>query len=262
MNEREPIQGAIRLQAFLAHAGVASRRACERIILDSRVAVNGKIVTELGTKVLPGDHVELDGRPLGPAERKRYILLNKPPGFICAMSDPEGRSLAVDLIRKDVPERVYNVGRLDQWSSGLVMFTNDGDLAAMLVHPSGGVDKEYEFTADAPLDDVFFDAFRRGVTIEGVFYKALSAERRSPTEARVVLAEGKNREIRRLLEAYGRKALVLRRIRIGPLVIAGIEEGSYRELSQSELDSLFSYGGRARQGLPLPSDPISGPPRH
>ncbi|HET7838795.1 MAG TPA: pseudouridine synthase [Rectinemataceae bacterium] len=255
-------QGSQRLQAYLAHAGVASRRASERIILEGRVKVNGSVVTELGTKVRPTDRIELDGKPLGAAERKRYILLNKPPGYLCAMSDPEGRALAVDLIRKEVSERVYNVGRLDQWSAGLVLFTNDGDLAAILVHPSGGVDKEYDIVADAPLDEGFFEGFRKGVTIDGVFYKALAVERTGPSEARVVLAEGKNREIRRLLEAFGRKALQLRRVRIGPLSIQGLQEGGFRELSPAEVEALYSYGGRARQGLPLPPDRSSGPPRH
>jgi 23S rRNA pseudouridine2605 synthase len=224
------------------------------------VSINGATVAELGTKVLPGDRVELDGRLLGPAERKRYLLLNKPPGYLCAMSDPEGRPLAVDLIRKEVSERVYNVGRLDQWSSGLVLFTNDGDLAAKLVHPSGGVDKEYEFLADAPLADEFFESFRRGVTIDGIYYKALSAERIGPNEARVVLAEGKNREIRRLLESHGRKALKLTRVRIGPLSIQGLAEGAFRELSAPEIDSLYSYGGRV-QGKAAPPAQGSGPPR-
>jgi 23S rRNA pseudouridine2605 synthase len=262
MSDKEPVQGGLRLQAFLARAGVASRRASERIILEGRVTLNGAVVTALGTKVQPGDRVELDGKHLGPEERKRYVLLNKPPGYICAMSDPEGRPLAADLLRDDIPERVYNVGRLDQWSSGLVLFTNDGDLAAILVHPSGGVDKEYEFLADAPLEEAFFEGFRRGITIEGVFYKALSVERISPLEARVVLAEGKNREIRRLLEAFGRKALKLQRVRIGPLSIKGLAEGSFRELTAAEIDALYSYGGRARQGLPTPPESRSGPSRH
>jgi len=230
-----------RLQVFLAHAGVASRRACEAIILDGRVSINGRTASELGVRVMPGDTVALDGRPLRPEGRKRYILLNKPAGYISAMSDPEGRPLASELL-KAVPERVYNVGRLDQWSSGLLLFTNDGELASLLVHPSGGVEKEYEIVADAPLGEDFFTGFRRGLEIEGVTYRASSLVRSGPESARVVLIEGKNREIRRVLEHFGRKAAILRRVRIGSLTIAGLRDGEYRELSAEEVEGLRGQG--------------------
>jgi 23S rRNA pseudouridine2605 synthase len=240
MPERPSSQRAIRLQAFLAHCGVASRRASERLILEGRVRVNGAVAAELGTKVEPSDRVELDGRPIRPEARLRYLVINKPAGYLCAMSDPEGRPLAVDLLKGRVPERVYNVGRLDQWSSGLVVFTNDGDLAAILGHPSGGIEKEYELVADAPLEAAFFEGFARGLTIEGVHYKALSVERTGPDSARIILAEGKNREIRRVLESFGRRALRLARVRIGPITTAGLAEGEFRDLSPEELRALRS----------------------
>jgi 23S rRNA pseudouridine2605 synthase len=233
-----------RLQAFLARAGVASRRACERLILEGRVSVDGALVSELGTRVPPGSRVELDGSPVLPEARIRHIVLNKPPGYISAMSDPEGRPLAVDLLKGAVEERVYNAGRLDQWSSGLLVFTNDGELASMLLRPSSGIEKEYEITADAPLPESFFEGFLRGVRIDGVAYRALEARRAGPAQARVVLVEGKNREIRRVLEAFGRKALVLRRIRIGPVSIGGLAEGSFRDLGPLEVSALKSRGSR------------------
>jgi len=229
------------LQAFLAHAGVASRRACERIILDGRVAINGSLASELGVRVELGDKVTLDGRPVRVEERMRYLLLNKPAGYICAMSDPEGRPLAAELLN-GIEERVYNVGRLDQWSSGLILFTNDGDLASLLVHPSGGIEKEYEIVADAPLGDDFFRAFSEGLEIDGIAYRASLVARTGPDSARATLVEGKNREIRRVLERFGRKAKVLRRVRIGPLAIGGLGEGLFRELSLDEVDSLRRYG--------------------
>lgn len=238
---QEQIGPGIRLQAFLAHAGVASRRACEGIILAGRVAINGKVATELGVRVFPGDLVALDGRQVGPEGRMRYILLNKPAGYLSAMSDPQGRPLAVDLL-KDVEERVYNVGRLDQWSSGLLLFTNDGALASILVHPSGGIEKEYEIVADATLFDDFFTSFEHGITIDGVLYRATSIARTGPDSARAVLVEGKNREIRRVLEHFGRRAKVLRRIRIGSLTIEGLAQGSFRELRDAEVAALRSYG--------------------
>jgi len=161
------------------------------------------------------------------------------------MSDPEGRPLAAELL-KGVEERVYNVGRLDQWSSGLLFFTNDGDLAALLVHPSGGIEKEYEILADAPLGEDFFTGFAEGVDIDGVVYRALSLERTGPSSARVILLEGKNREIRRVLERFGRRAKVLRRVRIGSMAIGDLPEGSFRELSELEVESLRYYGRKDR----------------
>ena len=231
----------IRLQAFLAHAGVASRRACEKIILDRRVSINGAISCELGVRVQSDDIVTLDGRILESETTKRYILLFKPAGYLSAMSDPGNRPLASELL-KDIKERVYNVGRLDQWSSGLLLFTNDGELASSLVHPTGGIQKEYEIIADAPLCEDFFIEFRNGLEIEGIVYRAFSVERTGSNSARVILLEGKNREIRRVLERFGRKAKVLRRVRIGCLTIEGLAEGSYRDLSASEVEALRILG--------------------
>jgi 23S rRNA pseudouridine2605 synthase len=233
-----------RLQAYLARAGVASRRACERLILEGRVSVDGAVVSKLGTRVPSGALVALDGSPVRPEARLRYLLLNKPPGYLSAMSDPEGRPLAADLLKGSVEERVYNAGRLDQWSSGLLVFTNDGELASLLLHPSGGIEKEYEIDADGPLPDSFFEGFRRGARIDGVAYRALEAVRTGPARARVVLVEGRNREIRRVLEYFGRKAIVLRRVRIGPIPIGDLPEGSFRDLSADEVAALKAYGSR------------------
>jgi 23S rRNA pseudouridine2605 synthase len=236
----DPSEG-VRLQVFMAHAGVASRRACERIILDGRVTINGNVASELGVRVSDGDRVELDGRLVGIEGRKRYILLNKPAGYISAMQDPEGRPLAVSLIR-GVEERVYNVGRLDQWSSGLLLFTNDGELAFLLGHPSGGIEKEYLVVADSPLGDDFFLALRDGLEIDGVTYRAHSALRSGPDSARITLVEGKNREIRRVLEHFDKRPRILRRIRIGNLSIGEMGEGSFRDLSEAEVEGLRSHG--------------------
>jgi 23S rRNA pseudouridine2605 synthase len=240
VTDPSPPEGT-RLQAFLAHAGVASRRACERIILEGRVSINGAPARELGVRVMPGDLVTLDGRSVTQESRKRYILLNKPAGYISAMSDPEGRPLASELL-KGVEERVYNVGRLDQWSSGLLLFTNDGELASILVHPSGGIEKEYEIEADAALGEDFFEAFRKGVVVAGVSYKASSLQRTGPASARVTLVEGKNREIRRVLEACDRRAMKLKRVRIGLLTVDGLAEGDFRELTDAEVSSLREFG--------------------
>lgn len=231
----------MRLQVYLAHAGVASRRACEKLILEGRVSVDGTIVRELGTKVRAGESVALDGKSVMPGERKRYIMLNKPAGYISAASDPEGRPIAHELL-VGVEERVYNVGRLDQWSSGLLLFTNDGELAALLGHPSGGVEKEYELVADAPLDEDFFEGFAAGLEIDGIAYRAVRVMRTGQASARVILVEGKNREIRRVLERFGRKAKSLRRVRVGPISLGDLGEGAFRELSDREIAALRAAG--------------------
>ena len=130
-----------RLQAYLAHCGVASRRASEQIIIDGRVTVNGSVVTELGTKVSAEDKVCVDGKPVHLEKRKCYVLLNKPAGFVCSASDEKGRQVAADLLRDSYKERLYNVGRLDMYSKGMILFTNDGDFAAKLSHPSSQIEK-------------------------------------------------------------------------------------------------------------------------
>lgn len=220
---------------------MASRRASEDIILSGRVSVNGEVVTELGRKARLDDEVCLDGKRLVLEANKRYLLLNKPSGYISAMSDPEGRHLAVELLKPYVTERVYNVGRLDEWSSGLLIFTNDGELAALLGHPSGGVDKEYEVVASVDIPDAFFTEFKAGLVIDGERYVALEAERKGPKGARIVLLEGKNREIRRVLDHFDLRARSLRRTRIGPLRLEDLPEGRFRELSPREIDELKNY---------------------
>jgi 23S rRNA pseudouridine2605 synthase len=220
---------------------VASRRASEDIIRSGRVTVNGEAVTELGSRARLDDDVRLDGKRLALESEKRYLLLNKPSGYISTMSDPAGRPLAVELLKPYVKERVYNVGRLDEWSSGLLIFTNDGELAALLGHPSGGVDKEYEVVTSVDIPDEFFIEFRAGLTIEGERYVALEAERKGPKGARIVLLEGKNREIRRALDHFGLRAKSLRRTRIGPLRLGDLPEGRFRELSPREIDELKKY---------------------
>ena len=238
--------GKLRLQAFLAQAGVASRRACEKLITAGRVRINGSLAT-IGQSVIPGDDVELDGRKIEPGERLRYILLNKPPGFLSTMSDDRDRPIAAALLGTAVPERVYNVGRLDQWSSGILVFTNDGALAKILIHPSGEVDKEYIVSTDLPIPAGFADSFMKGIEMEGETHRALSVEMVDERTMKVVLVEGRNREIRRVLEHFGLRAMSLRRIRLGPISLGDLAEGSFRELSETEVQALVAYSV-AKQG--------------
>ncbi|MCR4632066.1 MAG: rRNA pseudouridine synthase [Treponema sp.] len=229
----------IRLQAFLAHCGVASRRASEQIILDGRVAVNGTIVTELGTKVTDADTVTVDGNQVFLEEKKRYILLNKPAGFVCSSSDEKGRQVAADLLKDSYKERLYNVGRLDMYSKGMILFTNDGDFAKILSHPSSQLEKEYivETSQDVPED--FPERFERGIRVEDVFYKCKRCEILKPRKLKIVLIEGKNREIRTVLEAAGIGTRSLVRVRIGNVHLDELRPGEHRDLTEREVKGLL-----------------------
>jgi len=241
--DRRTEEGPLRLQLWLARAGVASRRQAEAIILAGRVTVDGSVVTELGTKAGPEAEVRVDGKQVFLAGRRVYILLNKPSGYLSAMSDPEGRKLACDLLPAGLGERVYNVGRLDQWSSGLLLFTNDGELARSLSHPSSGVEKEYEVSTDRDIPEAFLEGFMQGLEIDGTRYRAIKARKLGERTARIVLVEGKNREIRRVLEHFGLRALSLRRVRFGPVLIGNLAEGQTRELTEAELEGLRALCG-------------------
>jgi 23S rRNA pseudouridine2605 synthase len=238
-------QGKIRLQAYLASCGLGSRRSCEKLILDARVTVNGKVAT-IGESAVAGDEVRFDGRIVRPHARLRYIALNKPPGYVTSMSDERGRPIASSLLGSAVEERVYNVGRLDQWSSGLLLYTNDGDLTALMVHPSGLIDKEYQVETDLPIPENFASDFAAGLTVDGISYKAESISIIAERKMRIVLIEGKNREIRRVLEHFSLRALALRRVRIGPIELGDLAEGAYRELGPDEVLALHSYSERSR----------------
>jgi 23S rRNA pseudouridine2605 synthase len=225
----------IRLQVFLAHAGAASRRASEALILQGRVTVNGEVVCLLGTKVGEGDEVRLDGVLLEPEKRLHYLALHKPPLYICASKDGEGRLLAKSLLPPDITERLYNVGRLDYRSSGLILFTNDGDFAARVSHPSRGIEKEYLVDAAGPVPDSVLEAFLEGVEIEGELFRCKDIERLGRKSLRIVLVEGKNREIRRVFSHFHLHPERLHRIRIGPVLLNGLKEGKSRPLTREEL---------------------------
>jgi 23S rRNA pseudouridine2605 synthase len=217
---------------------VSSRRAAEEIIAQGRVSVNGAIVVEKGGKVFPGDAVLLDGKPICAEKRRHYLALNKPPEYICASSDPQGRRLALDLLPENIKERLYNIGRLDFMSCGLIFFTNDGDFAARLGHPGSGLEKEYRVEATGHIPDEVITAFMRGITIDGEFYRARFVERVGSRCLRIVLVEGKNREIRRVFSHFRLHPYRLRRMRIGPVKLGGLEEGTSRPLTEEELEAL------------------------
>ncbi len=235
----------IRLQAYLAHSGVASRRASELIITDGRVSVNGQIITELGTKVTNSDVVCVDGKQISKEQSKRYVLLNKPSGFVCSLSDEKDRPVAADILKPHFSERLYNVGRLDMFSSGLIIFTNDGDFASRVSHPSAEIEKEYIVQTSLPYPRELPEKFMKGIRVDGVFYKCVKAEAISRTRMNIVLVEGKNREIRRVLESFDVRVKTLTRIRIGTLTLktpdGSIMQGEqWRELNAQEVQDLLN----------------------
>lgn len=235
--------GSMRLQVFLAHSGVASRRNAEEIILSGRVTVNGAVVTSMGSKVSPDDDVRVDGRKIEPEREKRYVLLNKPVGYVSSLADEKGRPVAADLLKNDYAERLYNVGRLDMFSSGALIFTNDGQFALRVGHPSAGIEKEYIVEASLPFNDEVIKAFERGVRVESVFYRCERAERLSSRKMRVVLVEGKNREIRRVLDHFGIHVKRLTRVRIGPVALNSLQAGEFRSLTEREIEELLAVSG-------------------
>jgi 23S rRNA pseudouridine2605 synthase len=231
-----------RLQKVLARAGVASRRASEDLILAGRVRVNGRIVTELGTKVDPHkDRVEVDGKRLV-AEKPVYYIVNKPREMVTTLDDPEGRATIGNLLRR-IPERVVPVGRLDYHTSGALLVTNDGDMVDALLRPRSGVPKVYAVKLQGHVDVPELDALRNGVVLDDG-YKTQPAEvfvlreERNTTWVQITLTEGKNRQIHRMGDAIGHRVMRLARQSFAGISIDRLKPGDYRELKRDELQQL------------------------
>lgn len=240
MDDKTEKRSGIRLQVYLAHCGVASRRACETYIADGRVSVNGVIITVPGTKVQESDTVCVDGRPVKIEKALRYVLLYKPAGYVCSLSDEKGRATAADLLKNAYSERLYNVGRLDMYSEGLILFTNDGKFAAVVSHPSAELEKEYIVETSIPIPEELIIRFRKGIHVESVFYRCKSIELLSPQRARIVLIEGKNREIRRVFESFSIGIRRLTRVRIGRIRTGNLRSGDFRDLTEQEIHDLIA----------------------
>lgn len=230
-----------RLQKYLARCGVASRRASERIIVDGRVRVNDEVTMQLGVTVDPLlDRVEVDGRAVRPPQTLTHIALHKPAGVVSTASDPQGRKTVLDLV--DVPTRLYPVGRLDFDSEGLIVLTDDGDLALELTHPRHSVEKEYRALVSGAVPDATLRALGAGVELDGRRTARTTFERLTSTPdgtwVRVVLREGRNRQIRRMFAQAGLDVLRLVRVRIGALHLGDLAPGTWRFLSDAEIASL------------------------
>ncbi|CUR59001.1 Putative Ribosomal large subunit pseudouridine synthase B [metagenome] len=236
-------EGQIRLQKLLAQSGIASRRKCEEIMLAGLVEVDGEIVTRLGTKVDPTVAViRVDGKRLPPISPHVYLALNKPRGVVSTMSDPEGRRTLSDLVA-DRPERLFHVGRLDTDTAGLILLTNDGDFAHRMAHPSFEVDKTYVAEVDGEVSKATVATLLAGVTLEdgpvAVSTCKVVGEHTDRTIIELVIHEGRNRIVRRLLEHVGHPVRRLTRTRFGPVTLVGVRTGEIRELTTDELGTLL-----------------------
>jgi pseudouridine synthase len=252
--------GVERLQKILSTAGVASRRASEDLIREGRVSVNGIVVSELGTKANPAeDDIRVDGRRIRVEARRIYILLNKPRGYVTTRRDPQGRPTVLDLVR-NIREYVYPVGRLDYDSEGLLILTNDGDLAARLTHPRHEVERVYEARVRGVPDPHALDRLARGIVMDGrrtsparvrlVRERQPRSERGTEQQSTVEIAlhEGRQRQVRRMFDALGHPVVRLRRIRIGPIEDPSLAPGRSRPLTMQELEKLKRAAFADRRG--------------
>jgi pseudouridine synthase len=249
---------ATRLQKILSAAGVASRRHAEQLMLEGRVSVNGRVVRELGTRADPAqDDVRVDGRRLTIATRRRYLLMNKPRGYVTTRSDPQGRPTVLDLVGEGVgrpDEYLYPVGRLDYDSEGLLLLTNDGDLAARLMHPRHEVEREYHVRVRGTPDAATLSRLARGIVIDGrrtapATVRVIETGRGARGDhavVRFVLHEGRSRQVRKMCAAVGHDVIGLRRVRIGPLADATLKRGAWRELTSAEVARLKKAAGATR----------------
>lgn len=225
----------VRINKYLAERGICSRRAADDWVQAGRVKVNG-VRAELGTKIAPGDTVEVDGKQIqAPAEKLAYYAYHKPVGIMSSL-DPKRKDTLLTAV--DVPERVFPVGRLDVASQGLMLLTNDGALSEAITHPSREHEKEYEVTVDGPISDTALENMRRGVMVLGSLTKPAEIERISKRSFRIILTEGRNRQIRRMCNTQGREVTKLVRVRIQTVVLGNLKPGTWRHLTKNELEVL------------------------
>jgi len=243
----------MRLNRFLAAAGVGSRRHCDDLIAAGRVTINGRVCTDFSAQPAPRDHVKVDGK-LVHAERPLHIVLNKPAGFVSTHSDPHARDTIFDLLPPKFP-RLFNIGRLDAQSEGILILTNDGDLAQRLAHPRYKIEKEYEVTLDRTWDPALAPKLLRGIFLDGE--RAIIARLHSltPTRLRVVLRQGINRQIRRMFQAIGYEVKRLVRVRVGNVRLGDLPRSHWRMLTKREIESVEAAASAANREPPRATRP-------
>ncbi|MFA6860190.1 MAG: pseudouridine synthase [Clostridia bacterium] len=234
----------MRLNKFLASCGIASRRKCDILIQNGQVSVNGIVCTNMGTQINEKkDKVTVDGAPCSFQNEKVYIKLNKPKGVVCSSSDDKGRKTVLDIVK--VPNaRIFNVGRLDYDTEGLLLLTNDGDFAQLITHPSFEIEKTYVANIEGTVKESELAVMRAGVVIEGdrlppCKIKQVASLKENETRLEITINEGKNRQIRKMFEAIGRRVLFLKRITIGPISLGGLSRGEFKALTQEEIASII-----------------------
>ena len=235
----------IRLQKYLASAGVASRRKCEELILEGKIEVNGKIIIELGTKIDPKkDEVKYNGKIVKSEEEKVYILLNKPIGYVTTAKEQFGRDMVLDLVK--VNKRIVPVGRLDMYTSGALILTNDGEFVNKLTHPSHEIDKTYNVTVKGIVTKEEIENLKKGVLIDDDYItkpakvKILKIdEEKKISRIQITIHEGKNRQVRKMCEAIGKKVLALHRCKIGNIDVKSLKLGEWRYLSKKEVEKFL-----------------------
>ena len=234
-----------RLQKFLANAGIASRRKCEELILDGKIEVNGAIVTELGTKVSEKDIVKYNGKIVKTEEEKIYILLNKPIGYVTTAKDQFNRDTVLDLIK--INKRIVPVGRLDMYTSGALILTNDGEFVNMLSHPKNEIDKTYNVTVKGNVTNEDIEQLQKGVKIDDEYItkpakvKILKIDKeKNISRIQITIHEGKNRQVRKMCEAINKKVLALHRCKIGNIEVKDIKVGNWRYLTKKEVENLMN----------------------
>jgi 23S rRNA pseudouridine2605 synthase len=237
----------VRLNRFLAAAGVGSRRHCDELIAAGRVTINGRVCTDFSAQPEEGDHVKV-GSKLVRSERRLYIILHKPAGFVSTRSDPNARDTIFDLLPPKFP-RLFNIGRLDTQTEGLLILTNDGDLAQRLTHPRYKVEKEYEVTLDRPWDNALAPKLLSGMMLDGQRARMEKVQPIRMTRVRVVLRQGINRQIRRMFYELGYEVKKLVRVRVGHIRLGDLPRGHWRPLTSSELKSLQPREPNKRSAL-------------
>ena len=233
----------IRLQKFLAEAGIASRRKCEQLILDGKISVNGQIVQELGTKIIPNvDKITYCGKPVENQENKVYILLNKPIGYVTTAKDQFNRDTVLNLVK--VKERIVPVGRLDMYTSGALILTNDGEFVYKVTHPKHEITKTYTVTVKGIIQNEEVEKLKQGVQIEDYTTRPAKVKilktdlEKDISRLEITIHEGKNRQDRKMCEAVGRKVLALHRSKIGNIGVKDLKLGTWRYMKKQEIESL------------------------
>lgn len=235
----------MRLQKYLANSGIASRRKCEELIINGKVEVNGKVITELGTKITPDtDEIKYNGKIIKNEEEKVYILLNKPIGYVTTAKEQFGRDMVLDLVR--INKRIVPVGRLDMYTSGALILTNDGDFVNKLIHPKNEINKTYNVTISGKITKQEVELLKNGVEIDNGYItkpaevKILKIdEEKNISRIQIIIHEGKNRQIRKMCVAIGKKVLALHRSKIGNIDVKNLKIGEWRHLTEKEISNLF-----------------------